>query len=245
MKTQLYFWKPLLREYQKALSMVEDYHKRTTVVFEGIDKDIEKYVDDFYENYPATEYTDPAQLAELAENIALNKRETLLLMKSNHLLMTISMLYHLWEQQLINFTTQELHHYLEFDKKKVSLVDVQLIFRLHGVDINETESWSIIRELKFLVNTIKHGDGESADKLRRMRPDFFTLPELIEFNRNTDTLELYGSTLLHENSLQVSEQDLYTYIEATKKFWDEMPERAYSDTELIIEELKKRSRKGG
>jgi hypothetical protein len=44
---------------------------------------------------------------------------------------------------------------------------------------------------------------------------------------------------LDEYSLQVSEEDLYTYIEAAKKFWDEMPERAYSNTDTLIKEFKK------
>ena len=47
-------------------------------------------------------------------------------------------------------------------------------------------------------------------------------------------LELHGAVLLDSYSLQVKESDLYDYIKATKNFWDEMPERAYSDTETII-----------
>ena len=56
-------------------------------------------------------------------------------------------------------------------------------------------------------------------------------------------MELCGSVLLDEYSLQVSEGDLYSYIEAAKEFWDEMPERAYSDTETLIEEFKKQLKK--
>ena len=235
METQLYFWKPLIEEYQKTISLVGDYHKRTMVVFSDIKKEAENYAEEFYENYPATEDTDPASVAEWAEEISLEKYQSLSNMKFNHLLMTISMLYHVWEQQLIKFTIHELQHYLKFDKKTVSFNDVQTVFRLHGVDILNTESWTKIRELKLLVNTIKHGDGESADKLRKIKPDFFCSPDL--FGKETDTLDLYGSVLLDEYSLQISEDDLYAYIEATKKFWDEMPERAYSNTETIIEEL--------
>lgn len=239
METQLYFWKPLIEEYQKTISLVGDYHKRTMVVFSDIEKEAEKYEEEFYENYPATESTDPASVAEWAHERAIEKYQALSNMKSNNLLMTISMLYHVWEQQLIKFTIHELQHYLEFDRKAVSFSHVQTIFRLHGVDILKTESWTGIHELKCLVNTIKHGDGESADKLRKIRPDFFDLPYPSWFGKGTDTLELYGAVLLDEYSLQVSEKDLYTYIEAAKKFWDEMPERAYSDTEKIIEGFKK------
>jgi len=239
MKTQLYFYEPLIREYQKALSLIEDYYRRTMVVFSDIDEEANKYADEIYQNYPATEHTDPADIAELAQNRALERYEALSIMKSNHLRMTISMLYHMWEQQLIKFTIYELQHYFKFNKMEMSFGNVQKIFRLHGVDIEKTESWAKIRELKFLVNTVKHGEGESADKLRRIRPDFFRLPDTFEIGQGTDTLKLYGSVLLDDYSLQVYEKDLYGYIEATKNFWDEMPERVYSDTDRIITEFEK------
>jgi hypothetical protein len=61
---------------------------------------------------------------------------------------------------------------------------------------------------------------------------------------NSDTLELSGSVLLDNYSLQVCEIDLYAYIDAAKTFWDEMPERAYSNTEKIIKAFKKIRRSG-
>ena len=187
--TQLYFWKPLIEDYQKDISLVGDYYKRTMVVFSDIDKEVEKYAEEFYENFPGTEDTDPASVAELAQEKAIEKYQTLSIMKSNHMLMTISMLYHLWEQQLIKFTIHELQHDLTFDKKSMSFSDVQLIFRLHGVDILGTHSWLKLRELKCLANTIKHGDGDSADKLQKLgQISFFYLiyfgmtKELIHWN---------------------------------------------------------------
>lgn len=233
----------MIEDYQKDISLIGEYYKRTLVVFSDIDKEVEKYAEELYENFHGTEDTDPASVAEWAQNESIKKYQTLSIMKSNHLLMTISMLYHVWEQQLIKFTIHELQHYIKFDKKAMSFSDVQLIFRLHGVDILERESWSKLRELKCLVNTIKHGDGESADKLRKIRPDFFCFPDIFGINKETDTLDLCGSVLLDEYSLQISEHDLYAYIEATKKFWDEMPERAYSDTKTIIEEFTRQAEK--
>ncbi len=243
MQTQLYFWRPLIKEYQKDISLIGDYHKRTIVVFNDIDKEADMYANKLYETYPGSEYTDPASVAEWAQNRAIEKYQTLAIMKSNHLLMTISMLYHVWEQQLIKFTIHELKRYLEFDKKSVSFGDVQLIFRLHGVDIVKTNSWPKLRELKSLVNTIKHGDGRSANELRKIRPDYFNLPHQFGFRKKTDTLELSGAVLLDQYSLQVAEEDFYTYIETAKNFWDEMPERAYSETETLIKKLKKQKNK--
>jgi len=239
METQLYFWRPLIETYQKDIDMVGDYFKRTSAVFNDMDTEIKAYAEELLDNYPGSEDTDLASVAEWAQNRAIDKYQILSKMKSNHLLMTISMLYHVWEQQLIQFAVREIKRYLHFEKKTVSFGDVQLIFKLHNVDIVNTQAWKKLRELKNLANTVKHGDGKSADKLRKMRPDFFEIPTLFGTREETDTLELYGAVLLDQYSLQVSENDLYLYIDATKNFWDEMPERAYSDTDTLIKEFEK------
>ena len=143
------------------------------------------------------------------------------------------MLYHIWEQQLIKFCIKELSNDIKFEKKSLEYSDVKNIFEIHGIKIEEKKSWKKLRELKALVNTIKHGDGDSANKLRKIRPDFFK----IDFLEDTDTLELHESVLLDEYSLQVEESDFYDYIRATKEFWDEMPERAYANIESVLEKL--------
>ena len=235
MQTQLYFWKPIMENHKNELSLVEKNYNRTKPQFENIEKEADDYANSLYNNYPATEYTDGASVAEWATGQGIEMYDTLSTMRSNHLLMTISMLYHIWEQQLIRFTIHELQHYLRFDNRSVEYEDVQTIFELHGVSITRTKCWEKIKELKILVNTIKHGDGPSADRLRKIRPDFFKLDSI-----ETDILELHGAVLLDSYSLQVKESDLYDYIKATKNFWDEMPERAYSDTETIISAIEKK-----
>ncbi|SYX86924.1 hypothetical protein [Paenibacillus alvei] len=149
--------------------------------------------------------------------------------------MTISLLYHTWEQQLIKFTISELSHDIHFPKKALHFGHVQSVFQLHGVSITKTNAWKKIRELKQLTNTIKHGDGDSADKLRKLRPDFFQS----EFFNDTDTLELLGSVLLDGYTLKVKDDDFLDYVNSTISFWDEMPERAYADIDSVLEAINK------
>ncbi len=238
MQTQLYFWKPLVEKHKKELTIVEYYYNRTKLQFENIDDEVKSHCQSLYEqsckNYPNDDI-DPSSLAEWISEQGLEMYETLNLIISNHLLMTISMLYHLWEQQLIKFTLKELDHYFEIDKKVSDFGEVKKIFELHGIFFAKLNSYPKIRELKRLANTIKHGDGESADSLRKIRPDFFT-HEVIPY----DTLEMHGSVLIDAGSINVKESDLFEYINATRNFWDEMPERAYSDTEIIIKGLEKK-----
>jgi hypothetical protein len=51
---------------------------------------------------------------------------------------------------------------------------------------------------------------------------------------------MHGSVLIVAGSLNVKESDLFEYVNATRNFWDEMPERAYSDTEIIMKEFEKK-----
>ncbi len=237
-QTQLYFWDKLVKKHKDELSVVKEYFERTKVVFNNIESDAEKHAEFIYLNTSGTE-DDQASLAEFAEEKGYELYETLALMKSNHLLMTISMLYHIWEQQLIKFCIKELSNDIKFEKKSLEYSDVKNIFEIHGIKIEEKKSWKKLRELKALVNTIKHGDGDSANKLRKIRPDFFK----IDFLEDTDTLELHESVLLDEYSLQVEESDFYDYIRATKEFWDEMPERAYADVAGVLEKLNNKNKK--
>ncbi len=235
MQTELYFWKPLIERHKKELSIVEDYYNKTKSYFDNIDEEAEEYGNKLFDEYPGTENTDSASVAEWAQDESIEMYQSLLTMKSNHLLMTISLLYHTWEQQLIKFTINEMNHYSNMKKKVKNYREVQIIFSSHGIIITDTVSWSKIRELKLLTNTIKHGDGESAEKLRKIRPDFF----LSKYFSITDTLKLNGAVLLEGYTLKVDESDLLEYVQSCMSFWDEMPERAYSDTDSILAELGK------
>jgi hypothetical protein len=113
--SQLYFWKPLMEKHKKELVLVEDYYNRTKSYFKNIEKKAENHANFIYENYNGNMESDV--VAEWANEQGIEMYETLAIMKSNHLFMTVSMLYHIWEQQLRKFTIRELKHYFNFDKR--------------------------------------------------------------------------------------------------------------------------------
>ncbi|MHB8277512.1 MAG: hypothetical protein ACYDIA_07660 [Candidatus Humimicrobiaceae bacterium] len=235
MVTKLCFDNLLKNIQKKELSMVEDYYNRTKSYFDNIEKEADECAKSFYNNYPATEHTDPSEIADEAIDLGSEFYNTLSIMKSNHLLLTISMLYHIWEQQLIKFTLESLEYdNFTIPKNSLTYAQVQKIFEAHNIFIINTRSWlEKIRELKSLTNTIKHAGGDSAEKLRKIRPDFFK-SKLFE---GADTLEFHKSILLSPYAIQVNENDFYDYVKATKEFWDEMPKEAYSDIDKINNKL--------
>ncbi|XFO65318.1 hypothetical protein SPSIL_014270 [Sporomusa silvacetica DSM 10669] len=86
--------------------------------------------------------------------------------------------------------------------------------------------WPKIKELRLVVNIIKHAEGDSANKLRKLRPDYFKWPDGLDFGR--DKLEFYKSSLLEE-TLNLSNNDFEEYYNTLIAFWDELPERMFNN----------------
>jgi hypothetical protein len=92
-----------------------------------------------------------------------------------------------------------------------------------GQDIEKFSCWEKINELRLLNNVIKHGDGWSATELKKIREDFFRDDFL-----GIDMLDLYKTTL-NEKVLSLDDKEIEVYCEALIRFWDELPERMYSE----------------
>jgi len=71
--------------------------------------------------------------------------------------------------------------------------------------------------LCLLCNVIKHGDGDSAKRLRKIKPALFKQED------NIDYMKIYKTTLLEE-TLNLNEMTLQNYRDALLSFWDEIPE---------------------
>jgi hypothetical protein len=59
---------------------------------------------------------------------------------------------------------------IQFESFCTNLSEIKKKFKLHNVDIESFSCWAQIRELSLLCNVIKHGDGKSAKKLRKIKP---------------------------------------------------------------------------
>lgn len=234
MKAQLYLWPKAAEFYKEELAFVKKYYNKTKIQFDNIEEEAEKFAKEFFNDYPGDENTDPSEITEIARDKSAELYQMLSLMKSNHLLITILMLYGIWEQQIINFTVSELRKNISRSIDRICFSDLKKIHKAYNNDITQFNCWSAIEELKLLNNTIKHSIGESSDKLKKIRPDFF----ISEYLPYVDTLDLFGTTLTSV-SLQVQEKDLDKYIRATSEFWDEMPESSFADTNDILKILKK------
>ncbi|MBM4137663.1 MAG: hypothetical protein FJ241_12670 [Nitrospira sp.] len=228
MKSQLYVPEKT-RKYLKSeiSSYVEIYFQKLLPVFKDIENDAENYAKDFYDNFmsqPAyDEFIDPASIAEKALEIGIEHFSYLKLGKYNLTATWHATLYQLWEQQLRLFLFREMSHVYKLEIKTfcTTIERIKEKFLFHNVDIESFPCWPRINELRLLCNVIKHGPGDSERKLLEIKPDLF------KKDNDIDYMEVYKTTLLEE-TLNIDETTLQNYKDALLSFWDEIPERNYS-----------------
>lgn len=130
-----------------------------------------------------------------------------------------STIYNEARAQGIKYKDSDLKRGFEFVKE---------VFESHGKPFETLDCWKKIKELRALVNVIKHSEGRSEKELRKMRPDYFVY---ITDTGKYDLLSLYHSTLLEE-TLQIKDLDFIDYYSALVQFWNELPERMYSKEDI-------------
>lgn len=174
---------------------------------------------------------DPVDLVDTVQEAGFEKYEILSLMQYRNISMWISCMCQVWEQQLFSFVYHEALRegikYAESDLKR-GFIFSKDVFEWHQQPFETLACWSKVKELRALVNVIKHSEGNSEQKLRKIRPDYF---ELDTGTGKYDLLSLYHSTLL-EATLQIKEQDFLDYYNALIAFWYELPERMFSKEEI-------------
>ncbi len=231
----------MTRRYLKSeiLSYVQIYFEKLLPVFKDIESEANKLSNDFYDNFmnqPAHDgYIDPSSIAEQALEIAIEHYSYLDRGKYNLTATWHAALYQLWEQQLRLFLFREMSHVdkLEFKTFCTNIAEIKKKFAFHNVDVETLVCWSKINELRLLCNVIKHGPGDSAEKLLKINPSLFRKESaLFEKEKGIDYMETYKTTLLEE-TLNIDETTLQQYKEALLSFWDEIPERNYN-IELLV-----------
>ncbi len=133
------------------------------------------------------------------------------------------MLYHTWEQQLLDFHRKEVLHPKEQRNNKYLRMDVlQARLMESGLDITHVPTWSKIDELRLVANTVKHADGGSGDRLKARRPELFDAQHA---NSGIVTAPLRYTPRVYRpmsgEDLYLTMADLRAYGRATIDFWSE------------------------
>ena len=242
MEPQLYLHDTIKNYLQDQISQFVDlFILKLKPVFKDIDKEAEEHGNGFFNNalgHSHPEAIDPSDLAEEAMDRSFKHWEFLnhgryVLIASWHVA-----LYEAFEQQLRSYLYRELSHDFNLTINHVfsKFDDLKKILILYQIDLASLKGLKHIDHLRLLCNVIKHGQGASANDLRKKRPN------LIKTHDDIELLDLYESSLFDE-VLEISEKTLVEFGNAIKAFWDSFPERSFCKEHAKLLKLLSKNRK--
>jgi hypothetical protein len=221
------FWRRYFRgSFQPHLERVlEALEKRILPAFDEIDAEATALQEQTWNDLIAGPYdpdVDESMLANAAFEAGYDHYAGMEAVRQSLINSFGPMLYHTWEQQLLAFHRREvLHPSEECDNALLKLQELQDRLRAEGVDITQLPTWSTITELRLVANTVKHADGDSADRLKKGRPDLF------DWHHAKGDEARQPSSFIRRVYRPMSGEDLYltlddlqTYGHATISFWD-------------------------
>jgi hypothetical protein len=222
------FWR---RHFQRKFvphlrRLLETLSKRLLPAFDGLEDEANKVQEDTFAELmamPGDPDSDLSVLAEAAHDASLDHYFGMCDVRQALLNSFAAILYHAWEQQLLEFHRREVLHPADQHDPKLMSLKV-LLARLHekGLSVANLPSWGAIEELRLVANTTKHADGDSAAKLKTLRPDLFEHPSARDSGLPKLRFIPPVYAPLSGNDLYVGLNDLRRYGDAVTSFWDEL-----------------------
>jgi len=222
------FWRRYFRSsfqphLERTLTALE---QRVLPAFAGIEDEataVQQQTWDELISMPADPDVDESMLADAAFEAGYDHYCGMQAVKQSLLNAFVPILYHTWEQQLLAFHRREvLRPEEEHDDGLLNLQELRGRLEAKGLDIRKLPTWSTIRELRLVANTVKHADGESAARLKKRRPDLFEQHHAnggfvpFPFKR---TPRVYRP--MSGEDVYLTLDDVQTYGRATIDFWNE------------------------
>lgn len=167
---------------------------------------------------------DESEAAELAQDAGIEHYTAMSDARQTLINCFAIALYHLWEQQVLSFHRRQVLGFHEpHTAKLLSLKVFTARLRQIGIDVESFNSWPLISMYRLLANTIKHADGDSAEELKPLRPEWFIHESL----RNGPLGEgfRYQPKVyepLSGEDVYVGVEDLDEFVKATNLFWEEL-----------------------
>lgn len=157
-------------------------------------------------------------MADLAFNEAMDHAVLLESMRYATINLYAAALYHLTEQHLIDLVLQ-IHNNDEQHNHRPEEAIAWFKDAL-GLDLSTLSRWPLLEELRLVANVVKHGEGGSAGRLRKIRPDLFVYPTLREDPTGVSSLRV--ETTLFGHDFFVTKEEFERYHKASVAFWTEL-----------------------
>lgn len=204
---------PQLRALREAIV------SRILPCFEAIDSEAKEVERQIYRELCASagEDADGGDLAEAATDAGIEHFQILGETRQiviNSLAVAIA---HMFDQQKDLLCLPTLADAEPDDRERRKLF--RKLLKRRGLDPRSFRHRSKLKELKLVANVAKHGEGESAKKLRDLRPELFTHPVLRHDPLHARLRPLSVNRTLLGADLFVEPADLTAYLDAAEEFW--------------------------
>ena len=167
---------------------------------------------------------DMGAVAEEAQDAGIGWYQTMFALRYSSIVIYAAGLFHLVEQQLKDTCSDGSFRVPQPTDTKLSVV-ADWYKRHFGIDLRDFRTWAPIEELRLVANSVKHGEGSSAMKLHRQRPELFRYPGFDEllFPEAWSPRVPLGSPLAGEG-LYIQEGVFEEYCQAARAFFTELAE---------------------
>lgn len=196
--------------------------------------DLEARAQDFARDYydhigalPAGEdEIDMADVAEEANQRAYDWWGMMTSLRQSMLNLMAAGLFHLVEQQLAQLSRDRFFD-RPIDDTKISAVSDWYRDQLR-IEFRNLGSWEVIDEMRLVANTVKHGEGRSANELRKLNPDLFVNPDLQSLYESSGINAIWGklsmrlAAPLSGADFFVTEEILERYAKGAERFFREI-----------------------
>ena len=227
------FWATWFRENHVPLieAFQTNAFEKVDSAFSGIEEEADARAEvefERLESLPADpdSWTDMGDLAELATEHGMAYYETMAAVRQSVVNLLAVGLHHLFEQQQHLFFRRGL---AVGETRRFTTCELDKRLRKCEVDSRRFECAAKVEELRVAANAIKHGAGNSADKLAEVRPDLLRDPVIgerqwakVEADSRRTTPTSAPISPLAGADIHVSERDLAEWRNAVVSYWREL-----------------------
>lgn len=169
---------------------------------------------------PLSELEDgPMAAAEYADLIGDEYYVAIETVRQGVVNLMVAGLYHLLEQQAAYSVEVALPKAGQPNQSPYGVERLQVALAEQGIAIRKFSSWSVIEELRLVANCVKHGEGNSAADLKKVRPELFPVNEHPLFPGYVPQIPIRPMV---GHGVTLSDVDFDRYKAGVEAFWEEV-----------------------
>lgn len=214
----------------RMTTMLEVLEDRLLPCFQNIENEAQVKSDEAWQSFSGMAcgengpMIDEGEAAEMAQAAGYEHYEALTVARQTLLNSFAVSTYHLWEQQLLAFHRRQLlRPWEETDARLFTLKEIEKRLQAVGVEASEFDSWKDMAIYRLLANTIKHADGDSAERLKVLRPQWFISPSLKDSHLPFPGIPISRVYLpLAGEDVFVTIDDVRAMVSSAVRFWTDL-----------------------